>query len=214
MALHDYWIVNMPSWAAPGDLPGRENGGGKTPSAEALKLLKDDSNAIPGTQGEFPNKYGDLIYLRHHDGAVLMNGQRFRKNLAGEILYFYPRPEELHTRLAALQDDGTVNLGEIKRFVLLYEAAFKEKSDWNQVYAKAEIVDEFITKQWEGMDGDFEDHEPLFLREADVTDGAVEDPEEPMEPVGVEVKWGDPDLTGPDYLPVPDQFDREPCILL
>jgi len=215
--MHDFWIVRMRPWAPPGRLPGHEKGGGKAPNAEALKLLEDDRRGISCThlEGEraFPNHFGDLIYLTFQDGAALMEGMRYSKE--EDAYYFYPEPEELRKRFADLAEEEVrkfqelseqiklgkplpentriLDLGEIERFVALYEAAFKDKTDWEQVCENADL-------------------DPNYDETKD--DDASEEDWEATELVGEEVTWGDPKLMAPKRRPVPGEFHREPVIIL
>jgi hypothetical protein len=142
---------------------------------------------------QFPTELGDLIWLTYHAGAELMDGMRYSKG-SSECIYFYPDPVKLRERLAVLEREAKVPpglLGEIRRFVALYEAAYQEPTEWVQV---TESVD------------DTEDETK--------DDDAIEEPQEVTEPLGEEVVWGDPELMRLKARPVPGEFHREPVIIL
>jgi hypothetical protein len=125
------------------------------------------------------------------------------------FLYFYPEPEELRERLAALEREpeqlaalereGTIRAGsleELKRFVALYELAFAERIEWKQVMEDVDLADH-------------------HLRDETQFDDAIVEPQENVtELLGQEVQWGDPKLMAPKFRPVPGEFHREPTIIL
>jgi len=159
----------------------------------------------------FPTHLGDLAWLSYRTGAQLMEGMKCSKDsTAGHsFLYFYPEPEELRERLAALEREpeplvalereGTIRAGsleELKRFVALYELAFAERTEWEQVMENVDLADH-------------------HLRDETKDDDAIVEPQENVtELLGQEVQWGDPTLMASKFRPVPGEFHREPTIIL
>jgi hypothetical protein len=142
---------------------------------------------------KFPNTLGDLIWLPYKVGAQLMQGMRYSQSSWG-FLFFYPEPGQLRERLAVLEREANIApgpIGEIRRFVALYEAAYKEPTNWVQV---TESVDD--------TEDETED------------DDVIEEPQEVAESLGDEVVWGDPELMRRKTRPVPGDFHREPVIIL
>jgi hypothetical protein len=182
--------------------------GGKTPNADALKLLEAAPDllaevpSLPPSEPAFPNEFGDLIYLHYNAGSELMEGMKYSP--AEDCYYFYSEPEELLKRLAdlkkraELKEPGvrTLNLKEIERFVALYKAAFKDKTDWEP------ISDELLPPR----------HDELII---DEDDALKEDLQITIELVGEELIWGDPKVLGPlKQKPAGGEFHREPVIVL
>ena len=192
--MSDFWIVRHRPWARlePGGHRWTPELATKNPSAEALKLMEPLSWA--GWKPlQFPTEFGDLIWLTYRAGAQLMEGMKYSKG-SWDFLFFYPEPGQLRERLAVLGREAKVPpgpLGEIRRFVALYEAAYQERTEWVQV---TESVD------------DTEDETK--------DDDAIEEPQEVTELLGEEVVWGDPELMRRKTRPIPGEFHREPVIIL
>jgi hypothetical protein len=103
--------------------------------------------------------------------------------------------------LLALEREGKIPpdpVGEITRFIALYELAFAERTEWRQ-----EMINE-----------DFAEYAGLPPRD-DLKDDAIVEPQKNVTaPVDEEVSWRDPALTATKFIPVPGRRHREPCLIL